>query len=301
MTVSGTGLEHARASLTGLLARLEIERAEDLVEGLCVPLAQTLAEQVVRARLHAIVGLSGAQGTGKSTVAQLVCALLKEGFGLTAIAVSLDDYYLSRAARKALARDRHPLLATRGVPGTHDVDALHAALKALRGAGAGVVLELPQFSKADDDRLPEPRRVVGPFDLIVLEGWCVGARPQADDALIEPVNALERESDRDGHFRSFVNAELRQRYAQLWNELDVQVFLAAPSFEAARTFRLEQEHKLRRRAPAGATGVMSDAQLQRFTEHFERVTRHMLQDMPARADVVVRLDESRRVLAFEER
>jgi D-glycerate 3-kinase len=301
MTVSSTGLERARTSLTRLLAQLEIEGAEDLVKALCIPLAQALAERAARSHGCVIVGLSGAQGTGKSTVAQLVCVLLKEGFGLNAILLSLDDYYLTRAARKALARDRHPLLETRGVPGTHDVDALHTALKALRVASTGDTLELPQFSKADDDRLPDPRRVAGPFDVVVFEGWCVGAPSQVNSALVEPINALERESDGDASFRTFVNAQLAQRYAQLWNELDMLVYLAAPSFETVRAFRTEQEQKLHRSAQAGARGLMSDAQVQHFTEYFERVTRHMLQDMPGRADLVVRLDANRRVLACDPR
>ncbi|PTT43253.1 kinase, partial [Stenotrophomonas sp. HMWF022] len=63
-----------------------------------------------------ILGLCGAQGSGKSTIA----ARLAKQVERSAI-LSLDDLYLTRAERQKLARAVHPLFATRGVPGTHDV------------------------------------------------------------------------------------------------------------------------------------------------------------------------------------
>jgi D-glycerate 3-kinase len=302
MEPSDAGIERARPSLhsrmeaQGILA----SQRDALLEELCVPLARAIAARAQEAERCLLVGIAGAQGTGKSTVSALVGALLTQGYGLRTVIVSLDDYYLPKAARRELAESVHPLLVTRGVPGTHDVEALCATLQRARTASVGEPLELLAFNKAEDDRVGETRVVEGPFDLVLFEGWCVGARPQTEVELREPINALEREEDPDGAFRRYVNDQLAQRYAALWRQLDVSVFLAAPEFAAVHTFRAQQEQALRRRADPGASGVMSERQLTRFIQHFERLSRQMLRDSLDHADLVVRLDAQRRVRAIEE-
>jgi D-glycerate 3-kinase len=246
-----------------------------------------------------VIGLAGSQGSGKSTVAALVGAQLLEGRGLRMLTLALDDFYLPKARRAELARTVHPLLATRGVPGTHDTAELLTTIRNARMLGKGEVIELPQFSKADDDRRSERRVERGPFDVVLLEGWCIGARPQTEAELIEPINAFEREEDADGRFRRYANHRLAGAYAEIWTELEGLIFLAVPSFEAVLEFRREQEHKLKR--AVGPNAGMSDAQLERFVRHYERITRHMLRDMPSHSDVVVRLGEQRKVMAVVER
>jgi D-glycerate 3-kinase len=265
----------------------------------CPQIAAVIAARSASAGRPVIVGIAGAQGTGKSTLAGQLLELLRDAHGLRAVVVSLDDYYLPKAQRLELSRTVHPLLVTRGVPGTHDVVALQGALQRLRQAGADEAIELLQFSKAEDDRRAESRVVNGPFDVVLFEGWCVGASAESDAELAAPVNELELRDDPDGRFRSFVDAQLAAAYAALWIELDMLVFLAAPDLETVRSFRREQEEKLRLTAAAAASGVMSDQQLERFIQHFDRVTLHMLHEMPARADLVVRLDAQRRVVALE--
>jgi D-glycerate 3-kinase len=211
--------------------------------------------------------------------------------------VSLDDYYLPRAERALLARTVHPLLATRGVPGTHDVDALQTCLEQLRVAEADSRVELYTFSKAEDDR-SQARSYEGACDVVLLEGWCVMARPQHERELVEPINDLERQHDVDGRFRAYVNAQLRGAYAALWRQLSVRVFLAAPDFTSVHAFRAEQEHKLATRAP-GAAGLMTPEQLRHFIEHYQRISVHMLSSAPADADAVVWLDPQRGVRALE--
>jgi D-glycerate 3-kinase len=261
-----------------------------------LPIMSAIAERASRSNRCLTVGISGAQGTGKSTLAALACETLGRSFGLATASVSLDDYYLPKAARLELSRSVHPLLVTRGAPGTHDVGALSGALRRLAEASAGEEVELLQFSKAEDDRRSETRRLRGKFDVVLFEGWCVGALAETHAELATPMNALEREHDRDGRFRQFVNAQLAQAYASLWTQLDMLVFLAAPDFAAVQGFREEQERELERVVGPDAPGLMNAQQLEYFIQHFERVTRHMLQTMPQRADVVVQLDRARRVL-----
>lgn len=226
------------------------------------------------------VGLAGAQGSGKSTMAPRLSAELA-GEGLRTALLALDDFYLTRAERRHLARTVHPLLATRGVPGTHDIGLLTDALIALL---AGRTTRVPRFDKSSDDRAAEDRQLDGPFDVVLLEGWCIGARLQPAEALAAPVNQLEREEDADGAWRRWVNRRLATDYAALFDRLDLRVFLRAPSFEVVLGWRAEQEREL-------GAGGMSAPELERFIAHYERVTRWMLADAPA--DLVIDLDAAR--------
>jgi D-glycerate 3-kinase len=241
-----------------------------------------------------IVGLCGAQGSGKSTLAGALLTRLRAR-GVRAASLSLDDLYLSRDERARLARDVHPLLRTRGVPLTHDVG---LGLRILADLRVGRPVRLPRFDKATDEPLPDRlwEPVPSPLDLLIFEGWCVGARPQPDSALAAPVNALERERDPGGRWRRAVNAALAGPYAQLFAALDRLVLLAAPNFDVVRTWRLEQEDALRASLPpAHAAGLMDEAGVNLFVQHYERITRAILSEMPGRADLVINLDAARRV------
>ncbi|MDB5445486.1 MAG: hypothetical protein JWQ97_803 [Phenylobacterium sp.] len=253
----------------------------------CEPLAARAARLRQTRRRTVLIGLSGAQGSGKSTVAAAVVRLLEDR-GLSAVAVSLDDFYLPKSARERLAREVHPLFATRGPPGTHDVALAGAALDQLRQPGR---VALPAFDKAADERRPrsEWRTIATPVDVVIFEGWCVGARAQGQAALAQPVNALEAEEDPDRRWRTAINEQLDGRYQPLFARLHELVLLQAPSFEVASGWRLEQEHKLIARTGRG----MSDAEVARFVAHYERLTRWILAEMPERANLVFPLDAER--------
>lgn len=209
--------------------------------------------------------------------------------GLSAVALSLDDIYLGREARGWLSRQVHPLLAVRGPPGTHDVALGCGVLDSLARPGRTA---LPAFDKATDERRPIPDwpEACGPVDVVIFEGWCVGARPQPEEDLSRPVNALEADLDADGAWRGYVNRQLAGPYQALFGRLDRLALLQAPGFEVVQAWRTEQEHKLRARTGRG----MSDAEVARFVAHYERLTRWILAEMPARADMVFELDAQRR-------
>ncbi|MEQ8859342.1 MAG: hypothetical protein RIC56_11910 [Pseudomonadales bacterium] len=229
-----------------------------------------------------VLGVAGGQGSGKSTLARELERALNAA-GARVAACSLDDFYLSHARRHALAAAVHPLLATRGVPGTHDVAALRQAIEALARPGT---VSLPVFDKGTDDPLPTAdwRRVEAPVDVLVLEGWCVGAPPQPAGELAAPVNALEAHEDADGVWRRYVNDALAGPYAGLWERLDALVFLQVPDLAAVRRWRTQQEQAL------PAERRMSGAGIERFVAHYERLTRWMLTTMPERAAVTAVLD-----------
>lgn len=258
------------------------------------PLADRLAEQARESPHTLLVGLCGTQGSGKSTAAAALQELVAQR-DLRAVAISIDDFYLPRAERAELAHRVHPLLATRGVPGTHDVELAEATIDSLAGDEPTFI---PVFDKASDERLPRKswRRADGPYRIVILEGWCVGARPQTAGEIATPINALERDEDAAGIWRGYVNDALAGAYRRLFERMTPVVMLAAPSFDVVLDWRGEQERKLRERIvrEGGDTSrVMDDAQLVRFISHYERVTRHILTEMPARADHLISLDRLR--------
>nr|WP_240339042.1 kinase [Novosphingobium sp. BW1] len=240
-----------------------------------------------------ILGLCGAQGSGKSTLAAWLAERLG-GMGMRAGILSIDDLYLGRVQRQDLAATVHPLFATRGVPGTHDVTRGCALLAALRAGTLPLVL--PRFDKGRDEPAPQGEPVDAPLDVLIFEGWCVGARPQTEPQLSPPVNALEREEDPEGTWRRHVNTALACHYAPLFEAIDRLVLLAAPGFEVVRGWRGEQEAELRTRLSASSEAgreVMDAPRLDRFVQHYERLTRNILDEMPARADLVLQLAPDR--------
>ena len=237
-----------------------------------------------------LVGVCGPQGSGKSTTALRLANGLESRSLRTAVC-SLDDFYLTRGERATLARDVHPLFVTRGVPGTHDLSLMKSTLEALSTSQQGDIVQLPQFDKATDDRV-EPgnwRAFVGPVDVIILEGWCVGARAEDKCALMEPANALEAERDQNKIWRRYVNERLETDYAQVFDRLDLRLMLRPPSFEQIYEWRMEQETTIRRNAQSLIP--MNGVALKYFISHYERVTRWLLADEPA--DLVADLDEFR--------
>ena len=239
-----------------------------------------------------VVGICGAQGSGKSTLVGALAERLAEE-GIAAATLSLDDLYLTRGERQRLASEVHPLFATRGVPGTHDIA---LGLGVLAALARGEAAPLPRFDKARDDRAPSaawPRAPIA-TQVVLLEGWCLGARPQPEEALAVPVNALEQSEDPAAIWRCHANAALSAPYRQLFDRIDQLILLAAPSWEVVAQWREQQEAELR--AQTSGTGVMTPAEVLRFIQHYERLTRWILAEMPERADVVVRLGEQREVL-----
>lgn len=271
---------------------MSVEPAVETIDLIESPLRAAYAAGVSR---PFVAGMCGAQGSGKSTVCEALRRRL-EASGFKVALLSIDDIYLPRDDRAVLAAAVHPLLRTRGVPGTHDVALGEAVIAACGGDGQ---IALPRFSKENDTRCPESQwtRIEAPVDIILFEGWCVGAVPQAEAALARPVNVLERDEDPDGIWRRWVNAQLASDYQRLFARLDYLVMLAAPAFEIVSTWRRQQEHGLRATLASEGGGVaktLDDAEVERFIQHYQRITEHILAEMPSRADLVIALDRERR-------
>lgn len=234
-----------------------------------------------------LIGVAGAQGSGKTTLARAAAERLG------AACLSLDDVYLTRADRAAKGRAVHPLFAVRGPPGTHDLALLAATIAALRAANPDSLTPLPAFDKLSDDRRPGTQwpLFTGRPSAVLVDGWCLGATPQPEADLAAPINALERERDGQGVWRRAVNAELAGPYAEAFARFDAVLFLKAPSFDAVLDWRCQQEAGLLGLSPADLP-PQRRAALAVFIQHFERITRWMLAS-GVRADVTIRLDQDR--------
>lgn len=240
----------------------------------------------------ALIAIVGAQGSGKTTLAREAA----ETFG--AAQISIDDVYLTRARREAMAEDVHPLFVTRGPPGTHDLRLLTRLIKALSTARPDDKVLIPDFDKREDDRRPirDWRIFSGRPSAILIDAWCLGALPEDEAALEEPINALERDHDPDGVWRQAVNAQVAGAYAEFLERFDAVLFLQAPGFEVVHDWRCQQEADLLGVAPA-ALPAAERRRLAGFIQYFERLTRRML-DGGVRADVTVKLDRNRKPVAI---
>jgi D-glycerate 3-kinase len=259
-----------------------------------LPLAARLSFRVLNSSSSpSIVGVQGSQGSGKTTCSQFLKLILESEYSLSTLVLSIDDFYMSKARRQQLADSVHPLLVTRGVPGTHEVTLLSTVLHKLQ---RGDPIELPRFDKATDDQVSKERweRVTTRFDVVLIEGWCVGLTPEPTEQLATPINDLERLEDPDAIWRTYVNSQLSDSYQRLFERFDFQIVLQAPSFDCVFGWRLKQEGKLieRLQAEGKATAdTMTPEQIRRFISHYQRLTEHALAIMPSRADWLLLLNE----------
>ncbi|MFC6439146.1 P-loop NTPase fold protein [Bowmanella sp. JS7-9] len=257
-----------------------------------VPLAERILLHFKRAKRPVMVGINGCQGSGKTTFCAFVADYLRQNHAVNVLCLSLDDFYFSHARRQHLAASIHPLLQTRGVPGTHDTVELAAVLEQVRQQASS--FSVPRFNKATDNpAVSQP--IDGPVDILLFEGWCWGVPAQDEASLLKPINALEAQEDSDGRWRHYVNQQLASHYLPLYAFMDMWLMLRAPSFAQVFAWRLEQEHKLRDATSGAGDGLMNDVQLARFIQHYQRLTERSLAALPARCDWVLMLDEQRRV------
>jgi len=243
------------------------------------------------------IGLNGCQGSGKSTLADYLATVFIHKYGLNAVSLSLDNFYLSRDERKQVSEKVHPLFASRGVPGTHNTEQIQRILLQLKNRQAGFLL--PRFDKSTDNPYPKeewPQIEQAP-DIVIMEGWCWGVPPQGEKALQLPVNALESNKDPDQIWRQYINQQLKQKYQPLYQLMDVWLMLKAPSFACVYNWRLEQEIKLKAGLDTDKqTKVMTNDQLRGFIQHFQRLTEHGLACLPEKMDLVYELDEKRNII-----
>lgn len=246
-----------------------------------------------------VIGISGAQGLGKSTLAEVLQRELESprGGSLKVKQFSLDDVYLTHAEQTSLAKSNptNPLVQNRGQPGTHDVPLCLKVLEALCGP-RGQDVEVPVYDKSkfggEGDRVfggkfPEQQSdQEGPeensskyLDIVIFEGWCVGFQHLPETTALEsyipdPVeDAAATPSSMETHifkilkshseYLHFVNNNLKQ-YQKIWDFFDVFVHLDSRDINWVYDWRLQQEHALIKQKGTGKT----DLQVKQFIDGY---------------------------------
>ena len=263
-----------------------------------LPIGQMINKNYQKNKKTQVVGLTGGQGSGKSTISKILKIILKESFNLETVIFSIDDFYKTLKERQLMSKNISPLFLTRGAPGTHDTKMLLSCIKKLKNPKFKKIL-IPKFNKSIDDRMTKNKwlRVKKKPNIIIFEGWCVGAQPQQKKDLLVPVNDLEKYKDINKVWRNRVNQELKKNYKKIFNLIDKIIFLKVPSFKHVFKWRLLQEKKLRITSKGKKT--MSDIQIKNFIMFYERLTKHMLKTFANKADSVIKIDNEHRLKSIK--
>ena len=241
------------------------------------------------------LGFSGGQGSGKTTAAGILKIILKIFFKRKIHVSSIDDFYKTLKDRDKMSYTIHPLLKTRGVPGTHDVNLIKNFFNYIRKKNFQK-FRLPKFDKATDDRLEKKywSNIKKKPEIVILEGWCVGAKPQSKSLIKEPVNILEKHEDEDLIWRKHVNEKLKKDYRKIFSMIDHFIFMKVPDFNVVFKWRLLQETKLKKRSHTKKK-IMSYNEIKRFIMFYERITLQMVKDLSRSASIVMLLKKNHKI------
>jgi len=242
------------------------------------------------------LGLSGGQGAGKTTITSLLNIILTNYFKKKVCIFSIDDFYKTLKDRKKLSKKIHPLLKTRGVPGTHDIKFIINYLKKIK-LKKNKVISLPIFDKSIDDRTIKSKwkKINYIPDIIILEGWCVGAKPQSNKLLNKAVNILEKKEDLNFKWRNYVNKQLKNKYKYLFNKMNDIIYMKVPNFSSLQKWRLKQENKLRLKNIKKKFKIMTNSEVLKFMMTYQRVTQQMFKDLPKIASIVLNLNKNHQI------
>tara|TARA_B100000886_G_scaffold340303_1_gene309069 strand:+ start:2579 stop:3496 length:918 start_codon:yes stop_codon:yes gene_type:complete len=263
-----------------------------------LPLSKKIYKDFLKDKKTKIIGLTGGQGSGKSTISNILKIILKEGFNLKTVIFSIDDFYKTFNERKKISKEISPLFLTRGVPGTHDTIFLYKILKKLKYKNFNKI-KIPKFDKSIDDRLPKAKwqRIKNKPDIVIFEGWCVGVTSQKKKDLMVPVNDLERIKDYKRIWRKKVNQEIDKNYKKIFLLVDTFIFLKVPSFKYVYKWRLLQEKKLNVNSKGKKT--MDELQIKQFIMFYERLTKHMLKSFSRKAQCIIKIDKKHRLKSIK--
>ena len=132
-----------------------------------LPISKMINEEYIKEKRTKVIGLTGGQGTGKSTISVILKIILKEAYELETVIFSIDDFYKTLNERKKMSKTISSLFITRGVPGTHDSEMLYRCIKNLKNKKFKK-FTIPKFDKSTDDRSPKNKWLKIKKNLILL-------------------------------------------------------------------------------------------------------------------------------------
>ena len=274
----------------------KFKNKEKIIKSFLIPISFWIAKKVDKKRSY-IVGLSGGQGSGKTTISSIISIILKKYFKLNVFKISIDDFYKTRNERIKLSKYKHPLLMTRGVPGTHDCKIISKFFKKVKSKKFKQ-LKLPKFDKSIDDRCPKKLwyKINSRPDIIILEGWCVGAKAQKNSQILKPINSLEKSKDLSLVWRKYVNNQLKKQYKSLFKQLNEIIYLRANNFKVLQQWRIKQEKRLWLKSKNKKNlRIMSRGDIINFMQTYQRITQNMFNDVPKYASIIMKLNSNHQI------
>ena len=274
----------------------KFKNKQNMIKSFLIPISFWIANKANKKKPY-IVGLSGGQGTGKTTISSIITIILKKYFKLNVFKISIDDFYKTRKERFFLSKKTHPLLMIRGVPGTHDVKIMFDFFKKARSKNFQT-LKVPKFNKAFDERYKKKfwHSINERPDVIIFEGWCVGAKAEKNNTLKKTINSLEKMDDKKLIWRKFVNQQLKSKYRKLYSQLDCLFYLKAKNFNLLKKWRLKQEKKLwLKNKKSSNNKIMSKEDVIKFMQTYQRVTENMLKNAPKYSSIILNLNSNHQI------
>ena len=274
----------------------KFDNKDGMLRSFLIPMCFWIAKKANHKKPY-FVGLAGGQGTGKTTISSIIKIILEKYFKLKVFKISIDDFYKTRKERLNLSKKVHPMLATRGVPGTHDVQMMLNFFKKAKSKNFKKI-DLPNFNKAVDDRFPKKNwyKIKEKPDVIIFEGWCVGAKAEENKTLKKSINSLEKVNDQKLIWRKHVNQQLKTKYKELYSQLNCMIYLKAKNFSLLQKWRLKQEHKLWLNTKKSSSHkIMSKGDVINFMQTYQRITENMFKKMPKYASIILNLNSNHQI------
>ena len=274
----------------------KFKNKERMIKSFLIPLCFWINNKTDKKKPY-FVGLAGGQGTGKTTTSSLIMIILIKYFKLKVFRISIDDFYKTRKERIILAKRVHPMLLTRGVPGTHDINMMLSFFKKAKSKKFKR-LRLPTFNKAVDDRFNKKYwyDLKAKPDVIIFEGWCVGAKSEKNNSLKKNINSLEKAKDHKQVWRKYVNQQLKSKYKNLYSQLNCLIYLKAKNFNLLQKWRLKQERKLWLNTKKKSNlKIMSKGDVINFMQTYQRITQNMFKKMPKYASIILNLNSNHQI------
>ena len=189
------------------------------------------------------------------------------------------------------------MLLTRGVPGTHDINMMLSFFKQVKSRKFKR-LKLPTFNKAIDDRFSKRYwyDLKNKPDVIIFEGWCVGAKSEKTNTLKKTINSMERTKDHKQIWRKYVNQQLKSKYKNLYSQLNCLIYLKAKNFSLLQKWRLKQERKLYLKSKKNLKlKIMNKQDVLNFMQTYQRITQNMFKNMPKYASIILNLNSNHQI------
>ena len=274
----------------------KFKNKERMIKLFLIPLCFWISKKADKKRPY-FVGLAGGQGTGKTTISSIIKIILTKYFKLRVFRISIDDFYKTRKERKILSKKIHPMLLTRGVPGTHDVNMMSNFFKKTKSKKFKKI-KLPTFNKAIDDRFSKKYwyDLRKKPDVIIFEGWCVGAKSEKNLTLKKSLNYLEKTNDQKLIWRKYVIQQLKSKYKKLYSQLNCLIYLKAKNFSLLQKWRFKQERKLWQKSKKNLKNkIMNKGDVIKFMQTYQRITQNMFKNMPKYASIILNLNSNHQI------